>query len=386
MAFRFRVPKSSFIGENSLVAAEKDICLMGKKAFIVTGKSMISQGHVTKLSHLLERNNIQYVIFSEVCGEPNDEMIGYGVDNLKESNCDFIIGFGGGSIIDTAKMVSIASTIGLDVLKSGNNEISSPHPPLIAIPSTAGSGAEATPYAVIINSKKQRKVLFSGNSLFADMVIIDPLYSAQIPQEVTVSSGLDALTHAIESFCSKKASCESDLFALSAIERIFHSLPKAISNGGDLQAREQMAIAAFEAGISVANSSVTLVHGMSRPIGALFHIPHGLSNAMLLPECLAFVADYIYDRLSILAYKIGVASSTSNNETNACNFINSLNELYAICHVPTLKEYGIDKTIYMNFLEKMTEDALASGSCANTVKLISKDDIKNIYIELWKNE
>lgn len=156
-------------------------------------------------------------------------------------------------------------------------------------------------------------------------------------------------------------------------------LPTAYKDGGDVIAREQMSIAALEAGICINNSSVTLVHGMSRPIGALFHVPHGLSNAMLLKECLTFALDGAYDRFAILGREIGVAGVEDTDETASLNFLKAVEEVCKACEVPTLTSYGIEKDEFYSKMDKMAGDAIASGSPANTRKPVSKEDIIEIY-------
>ena len=204
------------------------------------------------------------------------------------------------------------------------------------------------------------------------------------PESVTVATGLDALTHAIEAYTSVKAFPESDIFALSAVKRIFSFLPAAVADGTDKNARNQMAMAAYEAGISFCNSSVTVVHGMSRPIGAIFHVPHGISNAMLLDECMKYVVSGAYDRFAGLARTIGAADDSTDNRQSAAAFIDAVSEICKICSVPTFREYGIDEGSYFSSVEKMAADALASGSPANTRMPLSNEDITAIYKNAWK--
>ena len=172
---------------------------------------------------------------------------------------------------------------------------------MIAIPTTAGTGSEATMFTIITDTANNVKMLLKGACLIPDLAIIDPVFSISTPKSVTTSTGVDALCHAIEAYTSRKAQPFSDIFALSAIKRIFSNLPIVYEEPDNLEARKEMALAATEAGIAFNNSSVTLVHGMSRPIGALFHVPHGLSNAMLLERCMYFVLRCRY--ISICRYR-----------------------------------------------------------------------------------
>lgn len=174
------------------------------------------------------------------------------------------------------------------------------------------------------------------------------------------------------------------MFALSAIEKIFKFLPIAFDKSDDKIAREMMATAAFEAGVAFNNSSVTIVHGMSRPIGALFHVPHGISNAMLLNECLNFAMDGAIERFATLGKTIGLDTTDLTNEEIAIKFLVEVSKLCTYCKIPKLEEYGINKEKFFSSLEKMAEDALISGSPNNTRKTPTKEDIIEIYKKLWK--
>jgi alcohol dehydrogenase class IV len=194
---------------------------------------------------------------------------------------------------------------------------------------------------------------------------------------------MDALTHAVEAYTSRKGTTLTDIYALSAIKRIFTYLPIAYSNGSDETAREEMQIAAFEAGVSINNASVTLVHGMSRPIGAMFHVPHGISNAMLIKECLEYVLDGCYERFAAIARVIGAAESGTSDEEAAKAFLQELVKICRHCNIPTLKEYGIKKQEFDEVKEKMAQDAMDSGSPSNTIKAVTKEDLLIIYSRLW---
>ena len=161
------------------------------------------------------------------------------------------------------------------------------------------------------------------------------------------------------------------------------NLPRAWRDGSDLKARGQMALAALEAGVCITNASVTIVHGMSRPIGALFHVPHGLSNAMLLPDCLEFALEGALSRFADLGRATGVAGSCQDDATAARAFLTSVRELCAICQVPTLEEYGVDRKAFFDQIPKMSADAVASGSPGNTVRPVTEADCANIYRSLW---
>lgn len=203
------------------------------------------------------------------------------------------------------------------------------------------------------------------------------------PPKITAATGLDALCHAVEAYTSRKAQTLSDTFALSAVKRIFQYLPIAFRDGKNEEARVQMSVAALEAGIAFNNSSVTLIHGMSRPIGALFHVAHGLSNAMLMKECLSFALEGAYDRFADLGRAIGAADGADSAETASAKFQAAVVALTEELETPTLAEFGIDKEAFFNVIEKMAYDAMESGSPQNTQKEITQADIEQMYRNLW---
>ena len=178
----------------------------------------------------------------------------------------------------------------------------------------------------------------------------------------------------------------TDIYAVSAVKRIMKYLPIAYTNGYDAKAREEMSLAALEAGICINNSSVTIVHGMSRPIGALFHVPHGMSNAMLLKECLGFALDGAYDRFADLGRAIGAATESDSNPVAAKKLLEEIEKLCKTCEIPSLKEYGIKEEDFVPVISKMAEDAIASGSPGNTRKEVTKEDCEKIYHRIYFGE
>lgn len=281
--------------------------------------------------------------------------------------------------MDSAKAIAAMSVNPGKIADYMGKEIGGNIPPIVAIPTTSGTGSEATRFTVITDSATEVKMLLKGDKLIPAVAVVDFEFTMDMPRSVTASTGLDALTHAIEAYTSKKAFPLTDSYAVSAVKRIMKYLPIAYKRGSDPQAREQMAIAAFEAGVCINNSSVTLVHGLSRPIGANFHVPHGISNAMLLSECLKFAIDGAYDKFSNLGKEIGIMSASDSRETLANKFVDAVAELAKTCEVPTLKEFGIEPEAFEAVTEKMAEDAIKSGSPANTVKNVSKEDCILIY-------
>ena len=383
MARKFMMPKTAWLGKDSLQSAEKGICALGKKALIVSGRSMIQQGYMRMLTDILERNSISWEMFSDISGEPTDQMIIKGTQIYKDTKCDFIIGFGGGSPIDSAKAIGVLAVSKSKLSDYLGKDITFPLPPIVAIPTTAGTGSEVTQFSIITDTTTNIKMLLKGNTLIPTLAIIDPEFTIHATENVTVASGLDALTHAIEAYTSKKAYEQSDRYAISAVKKIFNYLPLTLEEPENIEYRNQMSIAAYEAGVSFSNSSVTLVHGMSRPIGALFHIPHGISNAMLLGVCLEYALSGAYNRFADFGRAVGVAKADLSDIEASKSFLQAVKNSCILCKVPTLCEYGIDKRDFVAQIPKMAKDAIASGSPANTRRNITASDIEELYKKLW---
>ena len=383
MAYEFILPNKTIIGENALIESMNIIKSLGKKALIVCGKVMMKNGTVEYLVSLLEEKGIKYKIYNKIIGEPTDKMIHDGVKVYVDNKCDFCIGIGGGSTLDSAKAIGAMTFLDGDISDYMGEDIVGDFPPLVLIPTTAGTGSEATKFTIITDTKNDIKMLLKGEDLLPDLAVIDYRFSVTAPKNITAETALDALTHAIESFTSRRGNTLTDMYALRAIQRIFEYLPIAYKDGSDKRARQELALAAFEAGVCINNSSVTLVHGMSRPIGAIFHIPHGLSNAMLLKECLSYALDGCYEKFCELAKCINVSHDFMTCEEASWEFIKALDNLCSICEIPTLKEYGIDKADFDKVIDKMAQDAIDSGSPSNTIKDVSKEDLIDIYKRLW---
>lgn len=383
MAREFIVPGQIITGSGALTMAEETLKGLGKKALIVTDKVMIQLGNCAKVETALKNQGIDYAIYSEIVGEPTDTMIENGLKVYKENGCDFLVALGGGSPIDSMKAIGSLVINGGNISDYMGKVIDVEMPPLVAIPTTAGTGSEATQFTIITDTKKDIKMLLKGKVLMPKLAIIDPQFTMTAPPKITAATGLDALCHAVEAYTSRKAQTLSDSFAMSAVKRIFKSLPVAFKDGKNEEARIQMSVAALEAGIAFNNASVTIIHGMSRPIGALFHVAHGLSNAMLMKECLGFALEGAYDRFADLGRAIGVADATDEDKAAAEKFLSAIEGIVKELETPTLAEFGIDKEEFFKVIDKMAYDAMDSGSPQNTMREVSEEQVKQIYRNLW---
>lgn len=383
MAREFIMPGHIISGPGALEQAGTWFASFGKKAFIVTDQMMIQLGNCQKLEEVLKAHGVDYYIFSEITGEPTDLMVKKGLAAYKEQSCDFLIALGGGSAIDAMKAVASLAESGGEISDYMGKEIQVKTPPMAAIPTTAGTGSEATQFTIITDTEKDIKMLLKGRVLMPDMAVIDARFTMTAPPKITAATGLDALCHGIEAYTSRKAQPMSDTFALSAVKRIFRYLPKAYRDGKDQEAREQMALAALEAGIAFNNSSVTVIHGMSRPIGALFHVAHGLSNAMLMKECLTFALSGAKERFGDLGRAVGVASENDTDAEAGRKFLAGVEALVKELDIPDLEGAGIRREKFFELIDKMAHDAMESGSPQNTMRDITEEEVKEIYKKLW---
>lgn len=383
MAEQFFIPKKIITGEDALAAAGDRIANMGKKALIVCGPNVRKMAAAGKVMEELEKRETAYAVYSDITGEPTDRMIDNGARVYLEEACDFLIGIGGGSPLDAMKAIALKAVCGGEMADYMGVSVEAKLPPMAAVPTTAGTGSEATQFTIITDTKNDVKMLLKGESFMPDLAVVDPEFSVSAPRGVTASTGLDALTHAVEAYTSRKAQPLTDIFAVSAVRRIFQNLPEAYENGSSRNARKEMALAALEAGIAFNNASVTIVHGMSRPIGALFHVPHGTSNAILLHPCLKYVMDGAVERFAVLGREIKAAGGQDDDKSAAEKFIEEVRKLCRKCGIGSPDCYGIEKEAFLEAVPKMAEDAVASGSPANTRKKIQKEDIIKIYQALW---
>ena len=385
MANLFFTPRYTISGENALQFSLDYLAGFGKKALIVTDPLMVEFGNVKKLTDALDGKGIAYYIYSDISTEPTHTMIDKGVDLYKSEKCDFLIAIGGGSPIDAMKAIAAVDANGGSICDYMGKKIEKPLPHMCAIPTTAGTGSEATKVSIITNTDTDVKMLLNDVKLMVDIAVLDSDFTLTLPPSVTAATGVDALTHALEAYTSVKAFPMSDMYALSAIKKIFANLLEAFTNGSNADARREMSVAAYEAGVAFSNASVTIVHGMSRPIGALFHVPHGMSNAMLLKVCLDYLKSGAVPRLCELSKAIGVYKAGMSDEEGADAFVAATNALLPKLDIKTPMDYNIKKDDFFKYIPKMAGDAMISGSPQNTRRTPTKEDLEELYAKFWED-
>jgi len=381
IARAFSFPAVLIIGPGaSEQAGEESRKLGATKGLIVTDAVLNKLGLLDNIERALSQSKIQFTLYSDVFTEPTVEFVEEGIKAYRENGCDFLLAVGGGSAIDTAKAIAIMVTNtgsledyqGLDKIPKGGV-------PLIAVPTTAGTGSEVTQFTIITDTKRNVKMLIGSPFLIPQKAIVDPLLTLSMPRSLTAATGIDALTHAIEAYISMKAQPMSDIFSLSAIELISGNLRRAWSNGNDVEAREKTMLGALQGGIAFSNSSVALVHGMSRPIGAYFHIPHGVSNAALLGVVTQFSLMGNPARFARIASAMGENVEHLPAMEAANLAAESIKRLIKDIKIPSLQELGVNKEELGKLAPRMAEDAIASGTPANNPRQATEEEIVELY-------
>ena len=351
---------------------------------IVTDKVMVLLGYIESLQKSLVESEINADVFDDTVPEPTVASIQAGVKQVRNGNYDCVIALGGGSPIDSAKAIAILGKYGGEMRDYKFPRIvDEPGLPLIAIPTTAGTGSEVTRVTIISDEITDEKMMCLGIGFMPTVALVDYELSISVPARTTADTGIDAMTHAIEAYVSKKASAYTDTQAIAAMKLIGPNLRKVYHNGGDRDAREQMMLGSTLAGAAFSNASVALVHGMSRPIGAAYHVPHGLSNAMLLPEVTEFSIPAAAERYADCARAIGVANESDNTEVANNKLMDELYALNKELQVPSPEEFGIEREHFFNNMQTMAEQALASGSPANNPRAPNAKEIIELYKKLW---
>ncbi|MFC9359928.1 iron-containing alcohol dehydrogenase [Rhodococcus sp. NPDC057014] len=385
MAAPIALPRIMRIGGGAVAEIGEVVSSLGlTRPLVVTDAFLVSTGAAEQMIKTLESAGLSPRLFDGTVPDPTTDSLDAGVAAITEHDCDSVIGFGGGSPMDTAKALGILGRQGgqmRDYKAPRTN--AGPALPVIAVPTTAGSGSEATQFTVITDSASDEKMLCPGLAFLPIAAVIDYELTVSMPPRLTADTGVDALTHAIEAYVSTKANPFADSLALTAIATIGRVLRRAYTDGTDAQAREQMMLAATQAGIAFSNSSVALVHGMSRPIGAHFHVAHGLSNAMLFPAVTAFSVRAAQSRYADCARALGVATATDSDAAAADNLVAALRELCRDVAVPTPKAYGIDKGRWDELIPLMAAQALASGSPNNNPLVPTDAQIRDLYAQIY---
>jgi alcohol dehydrogenase class IV len=386
MSFAIVLPRAIQFGGGSVAGIAE---LLGKfglqRPLVVTDPVMVSTGLLRRCTDPLTAAGIVHAVFSDTIPEPTDTIVEAGVKVLAAGGHDCLVAFGGGSPIDTAKAMAILAQDPARKMRDFKVPVQNDGAalPLIAIPTTAGTGSECTRFTVITDTERGEKMLIAGLAALPLAAIVDFELTYSVPKRTTADTGVDSLTHALEAYVSRRANPVSDALALAAMAQIGRHLRTAYAEPNDAAAREGMMLGATQAGMAFSNSSVALVHGMSRPIGARFHVPHGLSNAMLLPAVTRFGLEAAPVRYAAAARQVGFASAQDGDGAAGLALCHGLDVLNRDLGVPTPQAYGIAWEAWEAAMDTMADQALASGSPANNPRVPNKAEIMGLYRQVY---
>ena len=380
MINRFILNEVSYFGPGAREVLPQEIARLGfKKAFVATDKDLIKFGVADKVLKVLEGANIPYEVFSEIKPNPTVSNVKAGVEAFAQSGADFIIAIGGGSSMDTAKAVGIitnnpdfADVVSLE----GVADTKKKSVPIIALPTTAGTAAEVTINYVITDEENQKKMVCVDPNDIPIMAIVDAELMYTLPRSLTAATGMDALTHAIEGLITKGAWEMSDMFELKAIEMIARYLETAVNEPQNAEARNGMAVAQYIAGMAFSNVGLGVVHGMAHPMGAIFDIPHGVANALLLPTVMEFNMPAAIDKYVQIAKAMNVYSIGMSNEEAAEAAVEAVRQLAIRVGIPQhLSDFGIKA----EDLDKLATAAAADVCTPGNPRFVNKDIIQELY-------
>lgn len=380
--YSLKMPKNIIAGEHAIEQLAEIIAKDIRKIVIFTDKGILGAGLVDLPKALIEQAGVDYTIISDIPAEPNYHEAQAMVDEFKQEQADFIIAIGGGSVMDVAKLASILATNEYTVKDLLDN-------PLLAkkqitslmIPTTAGTGSEATPNSIVGVPEKELKIGIVNPEMIADYVILDSRMIKKLPKPIAAATGVDALCHAIECFTSAKANPISNTFALEALDLIMNNIIEACTNSEALEAKSRMLLGSFYAGVAITSSGTTAVHALSYPLGGKYHIAHGVSNAMLLTPVMKFNQPAIKDLLAVAYDRVVKTGDKDLSVDDKSEYmLNQLEEIVKVLEIPTsLKEFDVP--------EEDLDGLVAAGMevtrlLVNNKREVTPEDARKIYLEI----
>lgn len=385
---RVCTPRYMQIGRGSLAKAGEFIGQFGnmQAPLIVTDRTMVELGVVDRFQSTLAANGIHTDVFDQATPDPTDTIVNAAITKLKSGGHDSVIAIGGGSPIDTGKAVAVMSQHGRDLLAYRPPvECNTPGLPMIAVPTTAGTGSEVSHHTVLIHESTSEKISCRGEAFVPTAAIIDYDLTLSKPKRLIADNALDTLSHGIEAYVSPKRSLFSDRMALDCMRLVGKYLARSFIDPEDHEAREGLMLAATFGGLAFSNASVGLIHGMSRPLGSFFHVPHGMGNAMLLPIVIRFAQSAAPERYATCGRAAGLAETGSDDDFANKKLLSGLFRFNYHLNVPSIQGFGVNEKSFEDALEPMTDDALRSGAQLNTPRIATRQNIIGLYREAWKS-
>lgn len=373
--FSFSIPQNVIFGKGGLQelpqAAKK---MQKKKALIISGPHLQKRGMVEKCRDALKTAEIESEAFTETEGNPGTETVEKAAEAYRKSGAEFIVAFGGGSPLDVAKAAGVLAVYGGRITDyEGGGKVPGPIMPVIAIPTTAGTGSEVTPFAVITDHSRNYKLSVSSSYLLPSCAILDPELIASVPEKTAAACGVDALVHALEAYLSLAASPFSDMFALKALQMIGSSLRAYVADRS--QEAEAMLLGSLFAGIAFSHARLGNVHAMSHPVSAYFNVPHGMANAVLLPTVVEYNEQAAQGKYYDI-YRCVAEDSVSEKEFVPSMLVEALRLLNRELGIPLcLREAGVQEA----YFDAMADDAMKSGNIAVNPRRTTKEDVLALY-------
>ncbi len=385
MSYTFFMPNVSLMGPGCVKKIAEEITSRGlKKALIVCGKRSSKSEEFKGVTDLLKEHNIEYVVYAGSQPNPTVTNVMDGVDILKENDCDFVISYGGGSPHDCAKGIALVATNGGNIKDyEGINKSSKPQLPLISINTTAGTASEMTVFSIITDEERHVKMAIVDKNVTPILAVNDPELMVSMPKSLTAATGMDALTHAVEAYVSKAATPITDACAQKAIELISNNLRDAVKDGNNIEARDMMAYAEYLAGMAFNSASLGYVHAIAHQLGGFYNLPHGVCNAILLPEVQVFNSKVSKNKLRDIAKFMGVDTSNMNEEEGANACIKAIRKLSKDIDIPLgLRELGVKEEDFDTLADNALKDA-----CGLTNPIpATHQDIKDILTKSMDTE
>ena len=381
--FKFFVPTRLAVGAGCVGTLGSLLEKQGvKSCLIVTDRGVVKAGCVSRVLRSLDDTSIGYEIYDGVEQNPTEDNVGEALDAVSQNGFGAIVAVGGGSAIDTAKAAVALMIERCDIRELYTRDVVGQAPvTLVAVPTTAGTGSEMTRSAVITNKEARVKQTIRGDSLYPKMALVDPELTVSLPKSITASTGIDALTHAIEAYITKNAHALSDALAIEATRLIFGNLRKAVNDGSDIEARSNMCVASTLGGLTFSISGLGMVHAMAEPLGGRYNVPHGVANSVLLPYCLSFNCDAVSKKLAFLARVLGIYNDYDEADKRSVDMaaiavVDAVQQLSADVGIPQrIQKAKLTKKEF----SKLTNDALKNSCLPANPKKAGREDLKRIY-------
>ena len=380
--YSLKMPKNIQAGEHALEQLKEIISSGVHKIVIFTDKGLLDLGLVDLPIQIIEKAGIDYTVLADIPAEPNYHEAQAVIDAFKKEAADLVIAVGGGSVMDVAKLASILATDDYTVKDLLDNPLlAKKQVPSLMIPSTAGTGAEATPNAIVGVPERDLKIGIVNPEMIADFVLLDGRMIKNLPKPIAAATGVDALCHAIECFTSAKANPISDTFALEALDLIMNNIIEACTNPEALTAKRNMLLGSFYAGVAITASGTTAVHALSYPLGGKYHIAHGVSNAILLTPVMKFNEPAIKDLLAV-AYDrvIKEGHQDWSVDEKSAYMISQLDEIVKVLEIPTsLKTFNVPEEDFDGLVKAGME---VTRLLVNNKREVTPEDARAIYLQI----